>query len=625
MNPAPSALPVEPLDLGPVLGPADALIIVPPFAQLELPAMSPHVLQASARAAGLEVRVLYASILFARHMGEPAYTRFVKKNTFNATLPGERVFARAAHGLPPFGRMADRLDDDVTRLGPAKAAQLCGTPDIYPVCERLDPDAMAPLEASVPAWVEAVADAVADLRFDVVGCTTSFEQTNAALSLLGALKRRQPNVATVLGGANCSGEMAQGILSLDPDDHAVDHVFSGESESAFVQFLLHRRDGEGAPRLVQGRGPRDLDELGLPDYGEFFEQLEHFLPGFLDDNPDVGVPFETSRGCYWRQAGGCTFCGLNLDTTGHRSKSPDRIAADLRELCRRQPGRVVAMADNTMPRSHLRRLVPQLPEAEYFFSVRPDLSLSEVVALAGAGIIYVLPGIESLVTPHLELMNKGVTALQNIQFLRYARSAGVFPYYNLLWGFPGDDAAWYRRSLELVELMGHLTPPRGVYHLSVDRFSPCWERPSDFGIRDVRPMPCYSHVYPEDADVARLAYHFTGDYRSGAYDHPELIRQLMDRIDGWRMAWKEGRAPMLKVARLGGSFLLVDTRRVGGVDGARIISAERARSLLTARPLVDDEETRWALDLQLGVEVDGSFVPLATAVPELLAAMEAEI
>ncbi len=614
---------IEPLDLHPILSRAEALLIVPPFAQLELPAMSPHVLQAAARAAGRTVAVLYANVLFARHIGAHRYTRFIKKNTFNATLPGERLFARAAHDLPPFGLEASRMYDDEVKLGARKAIDLGGVPYIYPACEPMDLEDFAHAERTAGVWAEEVARALLDLGFSVVGCTSSFEQNNAALALLQRIKQQSPDTVTILGGANCSGDMALGVRSLDPDRAAVDHVFSGESEQAFVDLLASRGTGERPPGLVRTEGPHDLDELAPPDYAEFFDQLEHFLPGFVDDNPDVGIAYETSRGCYWRGRGGCTFCGLNLDGVRYRVKSADRVREDLRQLHTRHPGRVVAMADNTMPRGQLSKLTDSLPPTEFFYSVRPDMTLRQVLTLKEAGVVYVLPGVESLVTEQLEQMNKGVTARHNLMFLRYARSAGIFPYYNLLWGFPGDQAAWYERTLELLRLMPHLSPPRGIYHLSIDRFSPMFERPGDFGVRDVRPLPSYAYAYPEGADVEHLAYHFVGDYDSGSYQVPDVMRRIIELVDAWRARWMAGESQLLQVARMGAGFLLVDTRNIdGGIQGARLISPEQARAALIARPADDGEHTRWALDHRLGVLLDGDFVPLPTADPGLLLELE---
>ena len=55
------------------LRPADALIIVPPFAGLDRPSLGVHVLQACAKARGVTVSVLYANLLLGGEVGEPTY------------------------------------------------------------------------------------------------------------------------------------------------------------------------------------------------------------------------------------------------------------------------------------------------------------------------------------------------------------------------------------------------------------------------------------------------------------------------------------------------------------------------------------------------------------------------
>src|SRR5438105_968393 len=98
----------------------DALIIVPPFFELRYPSLGAHVLQACARAAGFRVRVFYANLLFASHIGVSSYTTLAK--TPPGTFLGERVFARAAYGVPPLGAGADMFTAEQiyeTGLAPA--------------------------------------------------------------------------------------------------------------------------------------------------------------------------------------------------------------------------------------------------------------------------------------------------------------------------------------------------------------------------------------------------------------------------------------------------------------------------------------------------------------------------
>src|SRR6185369_17014613 len=72
-----------------------ALIIVPPFAGLDKPALGAHLLQACARQAGFQVSVLYASLSLGAEIGEAAYTTIAYSPT--QQLVGERLFANAAY------------------------------------------------------------------------------------------------------------------------------------------------------------------------------------------------------------------------------------------------------------------------------------------------------------------------------------------------------------------------------------------------------------------------------------------------------------------------------------------------------------------------------------------------
>src|SRR5947208_12146406 len=84
-----------------VLRPADALIIIPPAAAASRPSLGAHVLQACGRAIGKRVATLYANLHLASVIGEVEYDNIV--DAPNRAFVGERMFARAAYGVPPLG------------------------------------------------------------------------------------------------------------------------------------------------------------------------------------------------------------------------------------------------------------------------------------------------------------------------------------------------------------------------------------------------------------------------------------------------------------------------------------------------------------------------------------------
>lgn len=613
--PAPAALP--PLAL-PFNQEADVLLIVPPFASLWYPSLGAHVLQGCIRRADFRMDVLYANILLASTIGESSYEKVAAESV---ALVAERFFARSAFDLPPLGYGGNRALDPTRIYGEekgqlyrglvpdGKAATLGGvTPITIAELERL--------EAAGPAWIDRVATAIAARRYKIVGCTTTFQQTTASIALLKRIKSLDPGVVTVLGGANCEGEMAEGLLALGA---SVDYIFSGESEGTFPEFVRAVMAGERpTSRIVYGRPCDDMDGLPSLQCAEFFQQRSAYLPNSVPLESTF-LTYETSRGCWWGQKQHCTFCGLNGEGMAFRRKSPDRVIDELRTLLEASPTKNISMTDNIMPHDYFRTLLPrlreELPGLNIFYEQKSNLSFEDVLALKDAGVTTIQPGIEALSTPLLKLMKKGVNARQNLMLLRYGRIAGVRLVWNLICGFPNDEFDVYRETRALVPLIVHLQPPSGLWHLSIDRFSPYFVQPALHDVTDVRPLPVYRDFLPESADTARIAYHFLGDYPSDTHRFIEPVRELGAQVRAWARAWEREyrRRPELKICRHEGRYLLVDMRGLPGTEALRALDRTEAALLLSAGPYRGSKEEDRAVDQKLAVVVDQWFVPLPVA------------
>lgn len=589
----------------------DALIIVPPFAALERPALGPHLLQACAKAAGFEVRILYANLLLAAEIGELNYTALCYSPLRD--LMGERFFAATAYGSPPLGRS-----------GTAQGGSWLTQPR-YPLIELGE---IRKLELAVAESVDKLVASILKLDFDIIGCSTTFQQTAASVALLKRLKALRSSIVTILGGANCEGDMAEGILSLDG---GIDFVFSGESESSFPAFLRDARSGHlPSSRVVQGQPCMDLDQVPTPDFEEYYQQLERFLPDRqLVSDEDIWLPYESSRGCWWGEKHHCTFCGLNGQGMAFRAKSPDRVVTELAHLLASHPSKRVTMVDNIMPHDYFRELIPrlgtELPGLHLFYEQKANLSLSNVVALRNAGFAVIQPGIEALSTSLLKRMDKGVAARQNIALLRYARSVDLSLTWNLLYQIPGDRLEEYEQTLDLLPLLRHLHPPSGLLPLMIDRFSPYYDNAAKYGVRNVRTWTSYSEILPPNAAVAKVAYHFDGDYKSESRENPRVMRAIAAQIDAWRHCWEsDGTPPALAVVPITSEqFLLQDTRGIPGTLEIQFLSREQA-SVALAGARDHGEAVDWALQRRLLARIDSGLVPLATAEPDLIEEFEAE-
>ena len=569
---------------------AQAIIVVPPFASLEWPALGPHVLQAVASAAGHDVRVLYANLLFAERIGVARYQRI--SQACRPERAADRVFCHHAFPeLPALGRSATSIAGSVLKEDLRQAHGTAGT-----FCRELG-------------------EALALSEVPIVGCTTTFDQTLSALALLRHLKNVAPRVTTVLGGANCEGTMATALARSAP---MVDVIFRGESEVSFLDFLRARSRHElGGTRIITGRPCQALGDLPCPDYSDYFS-IRALCSMEL---PRPSLSYETSRGCWWGAKHHCTFCGLNGEELAFRSKPAEVVLADLANLRQRHGDHRICMTDNIMPYAYHRSLLPQLaklnPPPTLFYEQKANLSWEQVCGLAAAGVTTIQPGIESLSTRLLQLMKKGVTAAQNIALLRYALMCGITPQWNLLYGLPGDNGEDYRQMLQLISRLTHLPPPAGVSSVSIDRFSPYFENPVAFGITELRPLDGHCDVWPVDAAVDALAYHFKGLYPSESASDPTLRQEMESAVHEWRSNWLEPRRiPRVCILPMGSRGLLYfDTRNPDVTVKERITEAQ-ARAALWGRS--DADALAWAQSRGCCLMVDGQWVPVATSDIELM-------
>jgi ribosomal peptide maturation radical SAM protein 1 len=580
-----------------------ALLVVPPFSGVDRPNLALHLLQASGRRAGFDVSIFYANLYLASVIGHALYETISYAPTF--WLLGERFFAHDAYGT------AELSSDTLSKLRNREDVKF-----------KIDDGALLEWSAQADRFTADMAALIAASGYRLVGFTTTFEQTAASVALINRLKSIDPHVLTLIGGANCEGPMAHGIASLPV---GVDYIFSGESEETFCRFLQARQLGElPRDRIVRGEPNFSLAQLPVPDYGDYYDQLRVFLPE-LAASGDVWLPYESSRGCWWGAKHHCTFCGLNAQTMAHRAKPGAMAIEELKVLMSAHPSRKISMVDNIMPHEYFKSFLPsvrsELGDVHIFYEEKANLSLEKVLLLKNAGVNVIQPGIESLSTRVLKLMDKGVSASQNIELLRYARAADLALNWNYLIGFPGDSAEDYWEVVELVPALVHLEPPGGLCGLSIDRFSPYFEQPDRYGVKARRPMSSYLDLLPPDADVFAVAYHFHADYTSGSKADAAMQTALRNAIDRWLALWRQDDTapPALAVHAIDDeTYVLLDSRFDRSDPVVEFIDAERMRLVLAGEHGGNIEALEWARNRRYVVKLDGRWVPLATSDPDTL-------
>jgi ribosomal peptide maturation radical SAM protein 1 len=608
------------------------LLLSMPFAALERPSLGLGLLKPLLERCGVRCDVRYLAFDFAEFVGLEdylwvygglPYTAFAGDWAFTRSLYGDRPELDAGY-LEQILRQTWQLDEpDVARLGRVRA-----------YCDHFLDHCLA----SVP-WDE----------YDVVGFTSTFEQNIASLALAKRVKEARPETAVVFGGANWEGEMG---LSLHERFPFVDVVCSGEADDSFPALVSALARGErldGIPGIVYrdgdesiSTGPaplvRDLDALPFPDFDDYVAALLE-SPAAADLTPTLLL--ESSRGCWWGAKHHCTFCGLNGGTMAFRSKSPERVLAEIHHLRERFDIETISVVDNILDMAYFSTLLPMLEDEgldlNLFYEVKANLTHEQVRQLAAAGVHHVQPGLESFSDHVLELMRKGTTALQNIQLLKWCRELGVKPEWNLLYGFPGEEPEDYQRMLPLFDAIEHLDPPGACGPVRLDRFSPYHSDPAGLGMTSVRALAPYRYLYPFDDDVLlRIAYYFDFDYADGR-EPLDYVRPVLERVRRWS---SDGpRAGLWVCPGEDGSVTLVreraeaarETLVLDGWQAAAYLACDRATSPARLRRLSELEGVgltelesflSWCVERRLMAGDGVRYLGLAVHSPPRLAAAE---
>jgi ribosomal peptide maturation radical SAM protein 1 len=433
----------------------------------------------------------------------------------------------------------------------------------------------ARMRSFVPEFLEAAADELLAGAPRIIGFSSVFQQNVPSLVLAKILKERDPSLTIVFGGDNCDGPMGAALHDCFP---WVDVVVRGEGERVLVEIakdilagrsirpqpgLCYRIDGRSVVVPESSRPDLPMAEVPTPTYDEYFERIAE-SPLCAELWPDIAILFESSRGCWWGAKSHCTFCGLKASTMLFRSRPAIKVAREILDLAARYKVLNFVAVDDIIDLAHIRDLLPLLKESgcdlQIFYETKANLNKDQIRAFRDAGVTEIQPGIESLSTPILRLMRKGVTALHNIRLLKWCAEIGVDPQWNLLFGFPGEPPEEYERMADLIPSLVHLKPP-ALCPIQIQRFSPYFERSADFGIEIVGPMPYYQFLYPvPPASLSNLVYDFQHRYRDGR-DPSSYTQRLKDAVDRWRELAELGLKSLSY--RRGPGFLIVSDRRPG--------------------------------------------------------------
>ena len=584
-----------------------------PFGYSKFPSIQLGTLSRVLKNQGIGVKSYHFNLLFAQRIGLQLYEILCEKRG----MIGEWLFSSILFRDNP---KHDQYPDIFKPVFESTAQEAgCSTRYLEEIAHTIAPQFLTGLMASYD-WAQ----------YKVIGFTSTFDQNVASLTLAKLIKDLYPGVRIVFGGANFDGEMGLEQLRAFP---WIDYVVVGEGElvfpvltrkilrdeeRAFPPGVAYRQDGQirFQPNSALFSNFKDT---GPPDYDDYFEMVKD-LEGQGSTGLNRILLYEGSRGCWWGEKHHCTFCGLNAQSMQFRAKSSEQVAREMDVLSSRYDTTRFRLVDNIIDLKYIDKLFGKFAASHYdldvFMETKANLTKQQIQTLAQGGVKCMQPGIESLSAAQLKEMDKGVSPLQNIQCLKWSRYYNLDVNWNILLGFPQETNADYQRQIDLIPSIFHLQPPEGTGKLWLERFSPYFMRPKEYGIRITGPGSAYEYVYDSrKVDLNKIAYDF--EYEIDWKVDPSLYDELVQLVAEWRKRYFSSNRPFLFYAKAISFVTIYDGRTDYPTNERFNWPASSIIELCNETPKTTDQITR-AISERLPVSMPDPEVSLETVLASLV-------
>ncbi len=520
-------------------------LVTMPFGYAKFPSIQLGTLSRVLKNHGIGSKSYHCNVLFAHRIGQRLYDVLCEKRG----MIGEWLFSSILFRDNPKHAQYPHVFQPVFESTAREAG--CSTAWLEDIARTVAPQFLTELVTAYD-WEQ----------YKIVGFTSTFDQNVASLTMAKLIKDMYPDVRIVFGGANFDGTMGLEHFRAFP---WIDHVVVGEGEATFPALVRNilRHQEDGVPSGVTYRKDGQIHfqpnttlfsnfaDVGPPDYDDYFDMVRE-LEGQQSTGLNRILLYEGSRGCWWGEKHHCTFCGLNAQAMTFRAKSATQVAREMDLLSSRYDTTRFRLVDNIIDLKYIDNLFGRFAAGHYdldvFMETKANLTKQQIQTLARGGVKCMQPGIESLSAAQLKEMEKGVSPLQNIQCLKWSRYYDLDINWNILLGFPQETNEDYERQIALIPSLLHLQPPGSTGKLWLERFSPYFMRPEEYGVRITGPGAAYEYVYDaRRVDLNKIAYDF--EYEIAWKVDPALYEQLTTLVREWQTRYGSHDRPFLFYAK----------------------------------------------------------------------------
>ncbi|QDU68470.1 B12-binding domain-containing radical SAM protein [Engelhardtia mirabilis] len=241
-----------------------------------------------------------------------------------------------------------------------------------------------------------------------------------------------------------------------------------------------RRDGAAHPVRNAPAHPIKLDEAPIPDFDG--------LPFEKYFSPEVVIPYDINRGCYY---GECAFCTLpTVIGPGYRTRSAAHIVDHVLALKERYGVRHFNFITDCMPPGMIADLPTELIEREadirWWCDARVEPKAYDregAERLYESGCRKLLFGFETATPRLLKMMQKGQSLKSTVQVAENCAAAGISVTFYAMVGFPSETREEARATLDFLRQHAGTVREVSLQTFHIDEVALTYRDPERFGIR----------------------------------------------------------------------------------------------------------------------------------------------
>ena len=268
--------------------------------------------------------------------------------------------------------------------------------------------------------------AIADLPdADIYGITITSMELLQANRFAQKIKEKYSNKVVFLGGP---GTISDEFVDWDQ----IDAICKGEGEITIFDMIEDYLTGQ-LKKIYVGKCYEDLDLIPFParhlisyQGGNIFAYNKNYIEGTGIQKSGGSVTILTSRGCPYN----CAFCSAPKLSNQVRFRDPDLIRQEIEHIIDKYGIRQFRISDDmfTTNEKHVRAICEKIKHLDIVWriSVRAKpLSIDLLRVMKDAGCREISIGVESFDNDVLRILNKGITAEENMLALETCADVGL--------------------------------------------------------------------------------------------------------------------------------------------------------------------------------------------------------